>query len=538
MNNFPRSLWQKLLYLRVPLVVKILTPLVLLIVITVGVSGYRVYRESTDRWQVEMDTRLARVSTQVADNLSREALLSIRHPHDVDSPAYGQIVARMEQAVLAANIAWMGIYYQEDGHFYYWVDYDYSGVGYPFFYATPAHFAAYADGQPHPVEYTDEFGSYYGFVAPITMTNANGETEVIGLVEALVDQESRYLLQQDTLKRILPILVGGSLLAIALSVVITVVLFNQPLRHLQRGAIALSEGKFGYTIPFYSGDELGQLALTFNQMSIQLEELYREQAEQERMRRELEIARQVQQAIFPTDLPQLPGLQVAAFCRPQQETSGDFYDMFLLGDNQVGVVVGDVLGKSLPAAMLMLVTQSTIRAEAHNFATPDQVLNQSNDILAEKIFSGMFSAVSYARFDVQRQEMIWANAGQVYPFLVRPANPPSADNPCYLVTQGESLPLGMISPINYQLHSLSLSPGDIVFFYTDGIVEAMNPEQELYGFERLIDLIQSLPTDVLPHALLEAVVADVTAYVGSAQQHDDMTMVAVKFIGPADVPPG
>ncbi|MBN1218594.1 MAG: PP2C family protein-serine/threonine phosphatase [Anaerolineae bacterium] len=534
MSVYPARLIKKFLYLRVPLVVKILTPLVLLIVITVGVSGYRVYRESTDRWQVEMDTRLVRVATLVADNLSRETLMSIRNPSDIDSPAYQQIVNQLEQAVLAGNIAWIGIYYREDDHFYYWVDYDYSGAGYPFFYATLAHTAAYVDKQPHTVTYTDEFGSYYGFVAPIIVTNEAGETEVIGLVEALVDQESRYLLQQDTLKRILPILLGGSLLAIVMAIVITVIVFNQPLRHLQRGAIALSEGQFGYTIPLISRDELGDLASTFNQMSIQLEELYRDQAEQERMRHELEIARQVQQAIFPADLPQLPGLQVAAFCRPQQETSGDFYDLFLLGDNQVGVVVGDVLGKSLPAAMLMLITQSTIRAEAHNFATPDQVLNESNDILVEKIFSGMFAAVSYARLDVQRKEMVWANAGQVYPFLLCPTKPPSLDNPRYLVTEGESLPLGMVTPMNYQLHCLPLSPGDIILFYTDGIVEAMNPAGELYGFDRLVALVQSLPADLSPQILVEAVVADVTTFVGPAQQHDDMTMVAIKLL---DIPP-
>jgi sigma-B regulation protein RsbU (phosphoserine phosphatase) len=531
MKTLPGQLLSPLIRIRAPLFVKIMTPLVLLIGLAVGLSGYRVYQESTQRWQTEMDTRLERVTTLVAGNIDSDLLKSIRTPSDIDNPAYLQIAGRLEEAVVAANVAWIGIYYREGDYFYYWVDYDHSGVGYPFFYATPAHFAAYADRQTHPVEYTDEFGSYYGYVAPIIVTNDEGEAEVIGLVEALVDQESRTLLQQATLSRVLPILLGGGLVAIAFSTLITLWLFNRPLRRLQQGALALAQGRFGQTITLSSNDELGDLANTFNQMSRQLEQLYQERAERERLQHELEIAQRVQQAVFPAEIPQIPGLAIAAFCRPHRETSGDFYDLLPLGDGQVGIVVGDVSGKSIPAAMVMVAAQSIIRAEAYNYDSPAHVLDKSNTVLAHRIISGMFAAVSYARLDVSRRELVWANAGQVYPFLLRRVPPVDLQNyPRYLETVGLSLPLGMSETTDYQRHHLALSPGDMILFYTDGIVEAMNIERRIYGFERLEALTRTLPPDLSPQALIEAVLVDVTAFVGAAEQHDDMTMVAVKLI--------
>jgi sigma-B regulation protein RsbU (phosphoserine phosphatase) len=531
MIPYLNRLVRKLMQIRAPLFVKIMAPLILLITLTVGISGYRVYQESTGRWQTEMDTRLARVASLVAAEVDRERLSSIHEPIDIDSPAYQQIADRLEQAVIAANVAWVGIYYREGDYFYYWVDYDYTGVGYPFFYATAAHFAAYADRQPHPVEYTDEFGSYYGFVAPIIVTNEAGEEEVIGLVEALVDQAGRTLLQQNTLNRVLPILLAGSFIAVIFSALITVALFNQPLHRLQQGALALSQGQFGYLIDLSSRDELGDLADSFNQMSRQLKQLYHKLAERERIERELEIAQRVQLAIFPAEIPQIAGLDIATFCRPHRETSGDFYDLFPFSNDQMGIVVGDVSGKSIPAAMVMVAAQSILRAEAYNHTSPAQVLDKSNTILAHRIIPGMFAAVSYARLDVGKREIVWANAGNVYPFLLYRVPPLDlTDYPHYLETRGLSLPLGINDDIHYEADSLALSPGDMILFYTDGIVEAMNDDRQIYGFERLETLFRSLPPNFSSQDLLEAVLADIVAFVGGAEQHDDMTMVAVKLI--------
>lgn len=519
--------------LRMPLSVKIMLPIVALIILAVGVTGYRVYQASTWRWQTEMDTRLERVATLLAGTVNLETLKSIHEPSDLDSPAYAEVAAQLEQAVTAANLAWVGIYYREGDYFYYWVDQDYTGVGYPFFYATPAHFAAYDDQQPRQVQYTDEFGSYFGFVAPIIVNGENGP-QTVGLVEALVDLESRNLLQRDTLNRVVPLLVGGGVVAAILSSLVTIVVVNRPLRQLQRGALAIGSGQFEHNIhlPAMLKDELNELADTFNQMSGQLERLYREQAEQARIKREIEIARNVQQALFPTQIPQVHGLEVAAFCRPHRETSGDFYDLLALDDGQLGVVIGDVSGKSIPAAMVMVAAQSTIRAEAYAETSPAHVLDQSNVLLQRNMPRGMFVAASYARLNAGSGEMVWANAGQIYPVLLHRRRPADLKSyPRYLEATGAAFPLGLNPDISYDDQPLKLLPGDTVLFYTDGVIEAMNPAHELYGFGRLETLVRSLVADLSPQALIEAVLADVTAFVGPAEQHDDITLVAVKLSG-------
>jgi sigma-B regulation protein RsbU (phosphoserine phosphatase) len=518
--------------IRIPLFFKVMAPLVALILLIVSWSGYRVYQESTRRWQSEMDTRLERIATLVAGTVNGETLRLVRQPVDIDGPAFLEIQEQLDQAQTAGNLSWVGIYYRDGDDFFYWVDTDSTGVGYPFFYATPEHFAAYEDRKPHRVRYADEFGSYYGFVAPVVVTDEAGEPHVVGLVEAVLVEEATQLVRRDTLNRVLPILVGGSLAAIGLSLLVTNVVFNRPLRRVQQGALTLASGRLGHTIEWASYDELGDLARAFNQMSTQLEELYHERAEHERLQRELEIARGVQQALFPAQLPQIAGLEIAAFCRPHRETSGDFYQLLALGEGQLGVVVGDVSGKSIPAAMVMVAAHSAIGAEANDHPSPGQVLNEANLALCRNMPRGMFVAASYARLDVASGELRWANAGQLYPLLVHRPHPiDSQEELRYLETPGTAVPLGMHPAASYDDQRLALAPGDTLVFYTDGVVEAMNPARELYGFERLEARIRSSRSGSSPQALIEAVLADVTRFIGSAELHDDLTLVVVKLAG-------
>lgn len=260
--------------LRISVFIRIMAPLVLLIVLTVGISGYRVYRATTERWQSEMDTRLERVAMLIAQQVDPALLEQVRQPTDLGNAAYLQIQQTLNTALTAGNLNWIGIYYSQGGYLYYWVDTSDSGVGYPFFYATPAHFAALQDGQPHRVAYTDEFGSYYGFVAPIVVRDESAQPQTIGLVEAVLDGESAQLLQRNSLNQVLPTLIGGMLVAIGVATLITMLAFQRPLQHLKRGALALANGEFEHTILLHSNDELGDLAITFNQMAVQLASLY------------------------------------------------------------------------------------------------------------------------------------------------------------------------------------------------------------------------------------------------------------------------
>ena len=281
----------KLRRFRLPLIVRIMAPIVTLIILTVGVSGYRVYQENAQRLQTDLDTRLERAAALIAQTVDLDSLNTVKTPADIESDAYLKLQEQLDLARTAGGLAWVGIFYRDGDYFYYWVDADLTGVGYPFFHATPTHFAIFENRQTQVVEYADEYGSYYGYIAPLIAVDEDGNEQVVGLVEALVLQESRNLVQQATLGRVLPILIGGTIVAAGLSVLITHFLFSRPLRRLQRGTLNLASGQFGYQIDMKASGELGELAATFNRMSIQIERLHLERIRSERAQREREVTR-------------------------------------------------------------------------------------------------------------------------------------------------------------------------------------------------------------------------------------------------------
>ena len=241
----------------------------------------------------------------------------------------------------------------------------------------------------------------------------------------------------------------------------------------------------------------------------------------------------------PSQLPQFDRIQVATSCIPHRETSGDFYDIVTMGDGQVGVIIGDVSGKSIPAAMLMVSTHSTLRMELYNHDTPAQVLNHANDILYSSVPRGMFSAVCHAIINSQSHEIVWANAGQIYPLMIHAnadaqlglgAYMENHQRYTHLETNGMSLPLGIVNKGEYQDHRRILMHGDMVLFYTDGVIEAMNAQREMYGFEQLELLVNSLPEEALtPQRIIDEVLSDIARFTGQEEQHDDITLVAVKI---------
>ena len=275
---------------RVPIFIKIVAPLVILIIITVGLSGYYVYWDSSERAGIDLDKRLERASSVVADAVSHETLSQLKMSTDADSLAYAEVRHLLDQVRATADLDWIGIYYRDGAQLYRWVDIDSTGVGRLFPQGTPEHMAVYRDQQPRRVQYVGENGSLYGFVTPILEGDVDGAV-VIGLVEASVLEESRYLIEMDTLWRVFPGVVGGIIIAIGISVFITFFLFSRPLRQLRQGALMLASGHLGYVIDLHSRDELGDLAAAFNQMSLQTAQLYRERVEIERLQRQWEVDR-------------------------------------------------------------------------------------------------------------------------------------------------------------------------------------------------------------------------------------------------------
>jgi serine phosphatase RsbU (regulator of sigma subunit) len=279
-----------------------------------------------------------------------------------------------------------------------------------------------------------------------------------------------------------------------------------------------------------------EVALAFaSQAAVAMENARLYQESVTRVEQELEIASQIQRNLFPRTLPQVEGLDLAAWCLPARETGGDFYDLIALRDPAdpqhagprraplLGLMIGDASGKSIPAAMLMAIARSIARSEARDHQTPQDVMRETNRWIAEDVPARSFVALAYATLDLHERRLALANAGQLAPLRRR-----SDGRVEYLEVPGATLPLGILPDTPYATLELQLEPGDLLLFYTDGIVEAQDHSHALYGFERLEQLLHrygALP----PDELIEQVIRSVEQFTGSAPQHDDMTMVALRI---------
>jgi phosphoserine phosphatase RsbU/P len=264
-----------------------------------------------------------------------------------------------------------------------------------------------------------------------------------------------------------------------------------------------------------------------------------------RVEQELEIARSIQSNLFPRALPQLPGLALDARCLPARETGGDFFDFVTLGagddngrepdatddDRQPGahkgapllaIIVGDASGKSVPGAMLMAIARSIARSEARNHHTPEVVMRETNRWIAEDVPRRSFVALCYATLDPVKRRLALSNGGQLAPLRRRPNGEVE-----YLEAPGPTLPLGIMSDTPYAAREFALDPGDLLVFYTDGIVEAKNTDRQLFGFERLEALIHT-HGDLPPSELIDLVLHNLADFMGAAPQHDDMTIVVLR----------
>ena len=238
----------------------------------------------------------------------------------------------------------------------------------------------------------------------------------------------------------------------------------------------------GIYIHRISGGKITEEWSQANTLHTTLERLEQETRERERVEQELAVARRIQQALLPKDLPKLGGWEVARFYQPAREVGGDFYDFLYLDDGGVGLVAGDVSGKGIPAAVLMANTQSVLRAVAQRGGiTPGQVLEEANEVLFTYIPPNMFVTCFYAVLDPTEGRLRYANAGHNLPCGWHEGTASEL--------RARGMPLGLMPGMDYEEKETTLAPGDGVLFYSDGLVEAHNPQGEMFGFPRLRRLI-------------------------------------------------
>lgn len=252
-----------------------------------------------------------------------------------------------------------------------------------------------------------------------------------------------------------------------------------------------------------------------------------EREERARMQHELAIAQDVQRRFLPQTMPRLDGLDAAAVCLPAYEVGGDLYDFVNLGAGRLVVVVGDVSGKGTQAAFVMTLLKGAIQTLAPENHTPAEALRRLNRTVRANVPRGVFATLAYAVLDVPERRLTVARAGH-NPVVVRRADGSTR------IVQPPGLALGLADGSTFDRavedETVALEPGDLVALYTDGFSEAMNADRALYTDERLADGFAGGPTETAQTAL-DATLSDVHAFIGTAPQHDDMTLVVLRLVG-------
>lgn len=319
----------------------------------------------------------------------------------------------------------------------------------------------------------------------------------------------------------------------------------QPLRTLREGAESLGSGQLDHRIKLYTRDEMEQLADTLNQMAERLQVSLSEIAEQNRNLREgLRLARDIQMGLLPSKTPWDNSVLTVHSCSiPASEVGGDFYSYLSLSHNHIGISIGDISGKGVGAALMMALTSSMIESQARQFHNSADVLAGLNQLLYTRLRTNhMNAALIYAMFDVGTQTMMIANAGMISPLLIR-RNSQHQDSEkfpneylehhagdyytCGFLDVG-GLPIGSISEIMYHNITVQLFPDDTLIFMSDGIVEAHNEKGEMFGFERIEQIFDGVQNMKDVSNVVDHILTIVKDFIGNAEQHDDITIVAVR----------
>ncbi|MBP7694758.1 MAG: SpoIIE family protein phosphatase [Anaerolineales bacterium] len=277
----------------------------------------------------------------------------------------------------------------------------------------------------------------------------------------------------------------------------------------------------------YSTDDRGLLANLSTQAApaVRVAQLVRQQQQQalerERLEQELRVARLIQQTLLPRELPRLPGWQVAAYYQPARAVGGDFYDFITFADGRLGLVIGDVTDKGVPAALVMATTRSILRSAAQRWDSPGQILEYANDMLVGDIPPKMFVTCLFAVLDPASGRLVFANAGHDLPYRRHAAGVDEL--------RAKGMPLGLLAGMHYEEKEVALEPGDNALFYSDGLVEAHNPQREMFGFPRLKASLGRRPYADGGAGLVDFLLAERTAFVGPAwEQEDDTAMVILE----------
>jgi phosphoserine phosphatase RsbU/P len=313
------------------------------------------------------------------------------------------------------------------------------------------------------------------------------------------------------------------------------------IHELFMGTERVRHGDFTHRINIRSNDQLGELAGSFNEMTGSIENLLQTAADKKRLEEELRIARQIQMSLLPRGPLDVPGLAVSGLCVPAREVGGDYYDFFKLPGDLLGVLIADVSGKGTSAALYMAELKGLVLSLSQIYLSPRQLLVEVNRIISDNLDTRSFITMTYAVIDLKAGRMTYARAGHTPLIYMRSSGGP--EEPVKVL-----VPSGMVVGLRIpgahekfmdllEEESVGLTNGDVIVLYTDGISEAMNADADLFGDSRLSRIVEE-HGHLDSSELRERILREIEAFVGAADQHDDMTMILMKVEQPVPVQAG
>jgi sigma-B regulation protein RsbU (phosphoserine phosphatase) len=247
----------------------------------------------------------------------------------------------------------------------------------------------------------------------------------------------------------------------------------------------------------------------------------KELLEKESLTKELDIGRDIQLSMLPKACPSVEGWQFVVYYQPASQVGGDFYDFIYLPDGQIGLVIADAAGKGVPAALMMSLSRVILKTIALNGSGPSSTLLHSNQILYKEYSESAFVSAFYARIDPKNGQMEFANAGHNRPLWYSSRSGESIE------IHSKGIVLGLFPEVSIDQKTIEIIPGDVLVFYTDGLIEAQNEQNDFYETSRLVEIFSS-NTHKNATEILDAIVQSWKSFVGNSPQSDDLTLIVVR----------